>query len=122
MTSVLIHHDESIFPDSHEFRPERWIENPRLDRYLVSFSKGSRQCLGINLAYAEMYLCLSTLFLYFGSRGTDAVGKTVGVRDEKDEGVLELSDTTIKDVEIAGDGFVPLRDVSSKGIHLRVRE
>lgn len=122
MTSVLIHHDESIFPNSHEFRPERWIENPRLDRYLVSFSKGSRQCLGINLAYAEMYLCLSTIFLYFGSQGTDAVGRTVGVFDEQDEGVLELSDTTVKDVEIAGDGFIPLRAVDSKGIHIRVRE
>ncbi|KAL1856024.1 hypothetical protein Plec18170_003892 [Paecilomyces lecythidis] len=122
MTSVLIHHDESIFPNSHEFRPERWIENPRLDRYLVSFSKGSRQCLGINLAYAEMYLCLSTIFRLFGSTGQDALGKTYGVRNDDDEGVLELHQTTIKDVECVGDGFIPLRDASSQGIHIRVRE
>ncbi len=46
MTSVLIHHDLSISPDSRAFRPERWLEKPRLDRYLVAFPTGSRQCLG----------------------------------------------------------------------------
>lgn len=46
MTSVLIHHDMSLFPDSRAFRPERWLEMPRLDRYLVPFPTGSRQCLG----------------------------------------------------------------------------
>ncbi|MCJ1318280.1 hypothetical protein MMC15_003608 [Xylographa vitiligo] len=54
MTSVIMHHDKSIFPDSKSFVPERRIENPRLDRYMLSFSKGSRQCIGINLAHAEM--------------------------------------------------------------------
>ena len=47
MTSALIHTNPNIFPDPLEFRPERWIENRRLDRYLLSFSKGDRQCLGI---------------------------------------------------------------------------
>jgi len=52
MTSVLIHHNEEIFPESYKFKPERWLEKrpegaPSLDRYLVSFSKGSRQCLGM---------------------------------------------------------------------------
>jgi cytochrome P450 len=122
MTSVLIHHDESIFPDSHEFRPERWINNRRLDRYLVAFSKGSRQCLGINLAYAEMYLCLSTIFRLFGSADTDGLEKAHGVRDDGDEGVLELYHTTIKDVKIVGDGFIPLREAGSRGIYVRVQE
>lgn len=67
MTSVLIHQDESIYPDARSFVPERWIQNPRLDRYLVFFSEGSRQCLGINLAYAEVYLCLAAVFTRFGS-------------------------------------------------------
>ncbi|OKL56835.1 hypothetical protein UA08_07929 [Talaromyces atroroseus] len=121
MTSVLIHHDENIFPNSHEFRPERWIENPRLDKYLVAFSKGTRQCLGINLAYAEMYVCLSTIFRLFGSQGVDELGRAQGVHNDGDEGNLELYETTSKDVELAGDGFVPLRAVDSKGIYLRVQ-
>jgi cytochrome P450 len=50
MTNVDVCHDENIFPDSKSFVPERWIENTRLDRYFVSFGKGSRQCLGIKYA------------------------------------------------------------------------
>lgn len=45
-----MHHDESIFPDSYTFKPERWVdpaERKRLEKYLVAFSKGSRQCIGM---------------------------------------------------------------------------
>ncbi|KAK7960784.1 hypothetical protein PG988_011998 [Apiospora saccharicola] len=55
-TLVYPYHDERIFADSYAFRLERWVGNPRLDSYLVSFGKGGRACLGINLAYAELYL------------------------------------------------------------------
>lgn len=52
MSSVIIHHDESIFPDSHSFLPERWLDEKNqhrkeLDRSLLSFSKGSRACIGM---------------------------------------------------------------------------
>jgi cytochrome P450 len=111
MTSALIHHDESIFPNSNEFRPERWIEDPRLDRYLVSFSKGSRSCLGINLAYAEMYLWLAGVFRRYGSQE---------VRFETDEGALELVDTDISDVEMWADRFIPAVKPGSKRVRVRV--
>lgn len=64
MTSVQLHHDEENFPESRRFMPERWLgsEGRRLDRYLVTFSKGTRSCLGINLAYGEMYLVLAGLW------------------------------------------------------------
>lgn len=118
MTSVLVHHDESIFPDSHSFKPERWLDNPRLDRYLVSFSKGSRQCIGINLAYAELYLTLSAIFRRYGSAELRASGTT----DEgDDEGILELYETSIKDVAIQADGFVPLPAEGTKGIRIHVK-
>ena len=115
MTSALIHHDQSIYPDSKSFIPERWIENPRLERYMVSFSKGSRQCLGMNLAYAELYLCLAAIFRRFGSGGEN------GVRDGEDEGVLELFETGLKDVEIAADCFVPLAAEDSVGIRIKAK-
>lgn len=53
MTIPDVHHAEEIFPDSHSFKPERWLNDPRtsngspLERYLVAFSKGSRNCLGM---------------------------------------------------------------------------
>ncbi|MCJ1434051.1 hypothetical protein MMC27_003417 [Xylographa pallens] len=115
MTSVIVHHDESIFPDSKAFVPERWIENPRLDRYMLSFSKGSRQCIGINLAHAEMNLMLAAIFRRFGSGGKN------GVRAEDDEGVLELWKTGLEDVEIEADGFIPLTQEGSKGVRIRVK-
>lgn len=114
MTSVLLHQDEGIFPNAASFVPERWIENPRLDRYLVSFSKGSRQCLGINLAYAEMYLCLAAIFTRFGSGGEN------GVRMKGDEGVLQLLKTGLADVEVHADGFVPLPAEGSQGVRILV--
>ena len=41
--------DPSIFPEPEVFKPERWLDHPRLDRFQVSFNKGSRQCIGIKL-------------------------------------------------------------------------
>ncbi|KAF9893154.1 hypothetical protein FE257_012566 [Aspergillus nanangensis] len=64
-TNYFILMDPSIFPDPHAFEPERWmraaVKGERLDRYLVNFGRGSRICLGMNLAYAELYLVLSML-------------------------------------------------------------
>lgn len=52
MSTVITHHDESIFPDSYEFVPERWLDgdNQRrkeLDRAMMAFAKGSRACLAM---------------------------------------------------------------------------
>ena len=87
MTSYIIHRNPDIFPSPLSFQPERWIENPRLDKYLVSFSKGKMQCLGINLAYAEIYLMLAKLFRVYGSND---------VRMDGDVGKLELFDTNFE--------------------------
>lgn len=51
MSAVLAHHDETLFPDSHAFRPERWLDERGerrrdLEKGLLAFSKGSRACLG----------------------------------------------------------------------------
>lgn len=46
MTSQHTHFHPDVFPEPKLFRPERWIENPRLERYLIAFSRGSRNCLG----------------------------------------------------------------------------
>jgi cytochrome P450 len=52
MTSILMHADPSIFSDPDSFIPERWLygdgsRRKDLESYLLSFSKGSRQCLGM---------------------------------------------------------------------------
>lgn len=52
MSCVIAHHDEKIFPDSHSFQPERWLDvdktrRKQLNRAFLTFSKGSRVCIGI---------------------------------------------------------------------------
>ncbi|KAL8787770.1 MAG: hypothetical protein Q9195_007639 [Heterodermia aff. obscurata] len=112
MTSLLIHHNESLFPNSHSFSPERWLTDSDLKKSLVSFSKGSRQCIGINLAHAELYCCVARLFRIFGSKE---------VRFENDEGYLELWETDVDDVRTVADGFVPLVKEGSKGVRIKVK-
>ncbi|KAK1580039.1 cytochrome P450 [Colletotrichum navitas] len=93
----------SVFPEPKAFRPERWIEaegqNKRLDKYLVSFGKGSRQCLGINLAYAELYITIATIVRRFE---------------------WEMFETTTDDVVCKRDFFVAVADLESKGIRAKL--
>ena len=38
----------AIYPSAEEFQPDRWLDgDPVLDRYLCSFSRGSRACIGM---------------------------------------------------------------------------
>ncbi|KAK8031356.1 hypothetical protein PG990_001090 [Apiospora arundinis] len=68
MSAFITHRDAGVFPDPEEFRPERWVtvegeKNTALDKYLLSFSKGSRICLGMNLAMCELYLTIAAIVL-----------------------------------------------------------
>jgi hypothetical protein len=49
MGHTVMHRNPVVFPDPLRFSPERWLQpdSPMLDRYLVAFSKGPRQCIGI---------------------------------------------------------------------------
>ncbi|KAI8943078.1 hypothetical protein NX059_001110 [Plenodomus lindquistii] len=74
----LLNRHPDIFPEPDAFRPERWLEaaarGERLDKYLVTFTKGTRMCLGINLAYAELYLVTAALVLNFGFELVNGTG------------------------------------------------
>jgi cytochrome P450 len=139
MTNYSAHHDETLFPDSHCFVPERWLnakapalptlapaptssdveKNPisgsgsgaataagagtgtdhPLTRYLVSFSKGTRMCVGQHLAWAELYIALATVV-----RRCDFV----------------IHDTQLEDVSFVRDMFVPQPRAGSKGLRVLV--
>ncbi|KAH7050151.1 putative cytochrome P450 [Macrophomina phaseolina] len=107
MSAFDIHHKESIFPESRKYIPERWLDDngmmsKRLDPYFLSFSKGSRNCLGMNLAYAELYTLLATVVRCFGDR-------------------LELFETTAEDVAFHHDAFIPAVKPGSKGVRVLVK-
>ncbi|KID94532.1 Cytochrome P450, partial [Metarhizium majus ARSEF 297] len=104
-TNYWVHMDETIFPDPATFSPERWLEAERegfpLQKYMVSFSKGSRQCVGQNLATAELYLTTAALVTRFD---------------------FEFVGTTERDILPARDCFIPRPVVGSPGVYVKIRE
>lgn len=51
MINYFVLMDPDVFPDPESFKPERWIhaaeQGQNLTKFLVSFSRGSRICVGI---------------------------------------------------------------------------
>jgi cytochrome P450 len=52
MSAFINHNNEEVFPDPEKYEPERWIDshgkpNHAMEKYMMSFSKGSRQCVGM---------------------------------------------------------------------------
>ncbi|KAK8139345.1 Cytochrome p450 [Apiospora sp. TS-2023a] len=104
MTSMLQHRDPVKFPNPHVFDPERWLvgspeDSAVRERCLVPFSKGTRSCLGMNLATAEIYLTLAAVF------GSD--------RFE-----MGLYETSARDAEVVHDYFIPHGHADSKGVRV----
>ncbi|BAE64654.1 cytochrome P450 [Aspergillus flavus] len=106
MTAALVHLNPELFPDPHEFRPERWLDQDGqlhrgLDKYILSFSRGSRQCIGINLAYSELYMGIGILIRRLGDR-------------------MQLFETDRTDVDMVEDCFVPVPRRESNGVRVRL--
>ncbi|KAK8228037.1 cytochrome P450 monooxygenase-like protein [Phyllosticta capitalensis] len=64
--SIFVHRNADIFPSPHSFNPERWLNEPGLENWLVAFARGPRMCLGHNLAWAELRLTFAYVFHQFG--------------------------------------------------------
>ena len=96
----LLHMDPTIYPEPFAFRPERWIENSKLTRYLFAFGRGSRNCLGMNLATSELYLGLAMIWRKFQ---------------------FEIYDTVeSRDVLTTYDCFLGMTDLKSEGVKVKV--
>ncbi|KAI0476375.1 trichodiene oxygenase [Xylariaceae sp. FL0804] len=72
MTAWLIHTDEKLYAEPMRFNPDRWMSNKPSGTTFLPFSRGTRTCLGMHLAWAEMYLVLAALTLRFDFRIQDA--------------------------------------------------
>ncbi|KAK6851687.1 hypothetical protein PG995_011812 [Apiospora arundinis] len=103
--NYVVNNDPKLFPRPLEFRPERWIEADRagfrLDRYMVSFMRGSRSCIGINLAWAELYLGLAHVVARFN--------------------LVPYDTNAERDILIDRDLFVGVPKPESKGIRAKVK-
>ena len=82
MSCYVYHHDSKVFEDPYKFKPDRWLAGEdkvaEMDRYFMPFSRGSRACMGSNLAYAQLHYTLTYLLRNFD---------------------LELFETTERDME-----------------------
>ncbi|KAF9873493.1 cytochrome P450 [Colletotrichum karsti] len=79
MWQWAIYHNPAHFARTEEFIPERWLRDPEFDgdakAALQPFSVGPRNCIGKNLANAEMRLILARLIWNFEIRATQDIGK-----------------------------------------------
>jgi len=116
MTNMFIHQDPEIFPNPNGFCPGRWLESTCAEvsrfppaqqarRFRLPFSKGTRACLGMNLAYSELFLVLGSLFKPTEQGGLE----------------MELFKTSYVDVECVHDFFNPAARLNSPGIRVLVR-
>ncbi|EHA47697.1 trichodiene oxygenase [Pyricularia oryzae 70-15] len=105
MSAAITHHDERVYPNSHEFIPERWLKDKddpqrkEAERALLAFSKGSRGCPGKTLGLCELTLALSAVVLRVLPHA-------------------RLYETTIRDVAYDHDTQVPRTVKESKGIRV----
>ncbi|KAK8076200.1 cytochrome P450 [Apiospora phragmitis] len=68
MTTILMHTNETLYPAPLSFNPDRWMDagaRRRLEKTYAPFSRGTRICLGMHLAWAEMYLIVSEVIQHF---------------------------------------------------------
>ncbi|KAL2211572.1 benzoate 4-monooxygenase cytochrome P450 [Sarocladium strictum] len=74
MTSMINHWDEELFPNPDEYIPERWLVDGqpdyKLSKFLIAFGKGSRSCIGEQLAYTEVYHMAALMALRVIPRAT----------------------------------------------------
>lgn len=101
-----LHRNPEAFPDPLAFHPERFLQDgkdgvgaPEALRNLVPFSRGARMCVGLNVAWAELYLSIAILL--------------TSVK-------MELVDTTDRDAEIVEEHFIGIFPEDSKGIRVKV--
>ena len=119
ISSYFMHNDPLVYEKPLEFVPERWLGDvdPNMMRNFTPFTRGlvaknprashanriqgSRNCIGQNLALAELSLALAVLFRPGGAR-------------------LELYETDETDTNHVHDFGVPLPKLETKGVRVTV--
>ena len=113
-TQMFIMTDPILFPRPKEFIPERWILDAlpkgfptpqEAKKFFVPFSRGTRSCVGMNLAYAELFMTVGTLL-----RPVDAGGSVE----------MKLFQTTERDFDVEYDWFNPCPPLDSKGLRVEI--
>ncbi|KAK7973454.1 hypothetical protein PG988_007588 [Apiospora saccharicola] len=88
MTTLLMHTDPDLYPDPKRFDPERWTDmdvGRKTEKTYGPFGRGTSMCLGMHLAWAELYMAVAALVQRFD---------------------FEFEPTGVYDVECSSDQFI----------------
>ena len=66
-----IHHREDLYPNSKQFKPERFLERQYTPYEFIPFGGGVRLCLGYALAMLEMKLVLASIISKYNLKLVD---------------------------------------------------
>ncbi|RYO88783.1 hypothetical protein DL763_005863 [Monosporascus cannonballus] len=79
----MINYNPDLYHEPNSFIPERWLgpEGKELEKWFLTFSRGSRACLGQNVAWMELYVCLANSFRQFDMTLYKTDEKTVDWKD-----------------------------------------
>jgi len=97
MSMQAMHGDPEIFTNPEKFDPDRWLGDnaSNIAPYLVAFTKGTRQCAGINMAWMELYVALATTCRRYKFRpgpgpltSTKVVDSFVGILVEEEQSMF----------------------------------
>ncbi|KAF5849060.1 hypothetical protein GGP41_005969 [Bipolaris sorokiniana] len=113
MMPTILHKTPSVFKSPKEFRPEGWIENPKLSRAFIGVSKGPRGCIDINLAKREISVLLAALLVKYDvyEEGKEKTGPSLHVFDTFKE----------RDIDTNGEFIIPAPAKGSKGSKMVAR-
>ncbi|TGZ79934.1 cytochrome P450 [Ascodesmis nigricans] len=83
VSQYLIHRNTAVFPDPELFRPERWLsaDSRSLEKHVIAFSRGPRQCIGMNLAEAEFKILFANMMRRFSIKVELETGDKLEWRD-----------------------------------------
>ena len=95
-----MHLDLNCYPDPLRFDPDRWLDpatRKRAEQWFAPFGKGTRSCVGRDLAMLEMMMATANLLHRFK---------------------MDLFETTSDDVRMHHDFFSPFHADDSKGLQV----
>ncbi|KAI9714797.1 MAG: hypothetical protein M1820_000086 [Bogoriella megaspora] len=80
MAGLLMHYDEQQYPNPTKFEPDRWLRsdsNKAGEKVFAPFSKETKMCVGMHLAWAELYIIIATLLVAFDIEFIDAEAEDI---------------------------------------------
>lgn len=99
-----LHLNPDLFPEPETFNPDRWLYGnftSKMQQAFVPFSRGTRNCIGQELAKQNLTLTAGNLLHRFD---------------------LELFESSERDIECAHDYFAPFAVADSEGLRVMVRK